>query len=202
MMQLHDNPFSPYCRKVKVLLHETGQADAVEIVFAVGHPLATEQMPLAANPLGKIPTLTRDEGPALYDSRVICRYLDARAEAGMYPEARLWEVLTLEATADGIMDAAVLMVYESRARPKEKQFPDWVEAQWHKVARALDALEARWLGHLAGPMDIGQIAIGCALGYLDLRHEARNWRHGRDGLAGWYDGFAKRESMVATLPAE
>jgi len=200
MMKLHDNPASPYCRKVNALLHETGQVDDVEIVFAVGHPLAPEKMPLAQNPLGKIPALERDDGPAIYDSRVICRFLDARAKAGMYPDSRLWDVLTLEATADGIMDAAILMVYEGRARPEDMRYQPWVDAQWDKIARALDAIGTRWMGHLAGPVDMGQIAIGCALGYLDLRCDDRNWRHGHDTLATWYDTFSKRPAMEATVP--
>jgi glutathione S-transferase len=200
MLQLHDNPFSPFCRKVQVLMHESGQKDDVEILYAVGTALAPENMPTAHNPLGKIPTLVRDDGPAIYDSRVICRYLDARGKAGMYPETRLWEVLTLEATADGIMEAAVLMIYEGRVRPEDKQFAPWVDAQWEKVARSLDVINNRWMGHLAGHMDMGHIAVACALGYLDIRLDARNWRQGRDGLAAWYEEFAKRDSMIATAP--
>ncbi|RMD90932.1 MAG: glutathione S-transferase [Alphaproteobacteria bacterium] len=200
VFKLYDNPASPFCRKVRVLLHEAGRADEVELVFSVGHPLAPEQMPLAENPLGKIPCLVRPEGPALYDSRVICRYLDERFGAGLYPEDGIWEVLTLEATADGIMDAAVLMVYEARCRPEEMRYQPWVEAQWAKIARALDALQARWMGHLGGPLDIGQIAVGCALGYLDFRHGARDWRAGRQELAEWHADFAERPSMQATIP--
>ncbi|MBV0913622.1 glutathione S-transferase family protein [Anianabacter salinae] len=201
MLTLHDNPASPYCRKVRVLLHESGQTDDVEIAYAVGHPLAPEQMPTSQNPLGKIPTLERGEGPAIYDSRVICRYLDARAKAGLYPETRLWEVLTLEATADGIMDAAILMVYESRSRPEDKRFDGWVEAQWVKVDRSLHAIEAKWMVNLAGPLDMGQVAVGCALGYLDFRHAARDWRKDHPALADWFAGFAERPSMQATAPS-
>jgi glutathione S-transferase len=143
----------------------------------------------------------RDDGPALYDSRVICRYLDDRAKAGLYPAApRLWDVLTLEATADGILEAAVLMAYESRVRPEEMRLPAWVEGQWAKIDRALDALEDRWLSHLKGPLDIGQIAVGAALGYLDFRHGGRDWRATRPGLAAWNAVFAERPSMVATRP--
>jgi len=199
-MQLFDNPASPFCRKVRVLLHETERLDEVELAFSIGHPLATQRMPTRINPLGKIPTLVRDDGPALYDSRVICRYLDARFGAGLYPATRIWEVLTLEATADGIMDAAVLMVYEGRARPEDIRYAPWVDAQWDKIARALDALEARWAAHLAGPLDMGHVALGCALGYLDFRLDARGWRRGRDGLAAWYATFAQRPSMAATAP--
>ena len=155
----------------------------------------------AKNPLGKIPALERDSGPTLYDSPVICQYLNDLASGSLYPMApRLWETLTLEATADGIMDAAVLMVYEGRVRPEEFQYEPWVEAQWSKVVRALDALEARWLSHLAGPLDIAHISMGCALGYLDFRHGARDWRSTRPGLAAWYETFSARPSMEASKP--
>src|SRR6056297_3280812 len=152
-MQLFHNPASPFCRKIDILLNETGHVGDVEPLSASGHPTAAgsdANMPLAHNPLGKIPTLLRPDGPALYDSRVICRYLDDLYDAGFYPANRLWEVLTLEATADGVMDAAVLMVYEKRSRPAERQDPAWVEAQWAKILRTLDAVEARWMSHLAG----------------------------------------------------
>ncbi|MCO8144725.1 glutathione S-transferase [Rhodovulum tesquicola] len=199
-MQLYDNPASPFCRKVRVVLIETGQIDAVEVLPAAGTALDPGQMPLAENPLGKIPVLTRPEGPALHDSRVICRYLDARAGGGLYPESRLWEVLTLEATADGIMDAAVLMVYETRCRPEAERSAPWVEGQWDRVTRALDAIEARWISQLAGPLTMGQIALGCALGYLDFRHGACDWRQGRESLAAWEAGIARRPAMEQTAP--
>lgn len=201
-MRLYFSPTSPYVRKVMVLLHETGQAGEVELVSGSGSPVDPGTAPLEANPLGKVPALERPDGPALYDSRVICRYLDARAGAGLYPEdAQLWDTLTVEATGDGILDAALLMVYEGRLRPEELRFVPWVEGQWAKVDRALDVLETRWLAHLQGPLEAGQIAVGCALGYLDFRHGARGWRTGRPGLAAWFEGFAARPSMMATLPA-
>jgi len=201
-MRLYFSPTSPYVRKVMVLLHETGQIGGVELVAGSGNPVDPAGAPLDANPLGKVPALERPDGPALYDSRVICRYLDDRAASGLYPEgARLWDTLTVEATGDGILDAALLMVYEGRIRPEELRYGPWVEGQWAKVDRALDALETRWVAHLQGPLDAGQIAVGCALGYLDFRHDARDWRNGRPRLAGWFAGFDARASMRATVPA-
>ncbi|MBP0482696.1 glutathione S-transferase [Sagittula salina] len=199
-MKLLHSPASPFVRKVLVTLRETGQLSDVEVVNIATTPMASHPELIAANPVGKIPALIRQDGPTLYDSRVICRFLDARAEAGLYPEKRLWDVLVLEATADGIMDAAVSIVYEERFRPKEIVSMDWIEAQWAKVSRALDALETRWMSHLSGPLDMGQIAVGCALGYLDFRHDVRGWRTGRPELAAWEARFARRESMVATRP--
>lgn len=199
-MKLLSSPPSPFGRKVKVLLHETGQLDDVELIMAATTPVDTDPQVAAANPAGKIPALIREDGPTIYDSRVICRFLDTRAGAGLYPEARLWETLTLEATADAILEAAVLMVYEHRVRPPEKVFDGWIEAQWLKVDRAVSAVNERWMGHLNGPMDMSHIAIGCALGYLDFRHADREWRKGNDALDDWFAVFAERDSMKATMP--
>lgn len=201
-MRLYHSSTSPFVRKVMVVLHETGLAGDVELVPAAGSPTEPGTMPTGSNPLGKIPCLERRDGPALYDSRVICRYLDALTGPRLYPAPpRLWETQTLEATADGVLEAALLMVYEARLRPVELRFAPWVDAQWAKVARALDAIEARWMSHLTGPLDAAQIAVGCALGYLDLRHSDREWRSGRPTLAAWERRFADRPSMAATMPA-
>jgi len=199
MIRLLSSPASPFVRKVRVLLIETDQQD-VEIVDVAASPLGGEASLNAAAPLGKIPALERDSGPTLFDSRVICRFLDHRAQAGLYPEARLWDTLTLEALADGIMDAAVISVYEKRTRPEEMWYQPWLDAQWQKVSRGLDALERQWVSHLHGPFDMGQIAVGCALSYLDFRHGDTGWRDGRDALANWHKGFAERPSMQATAP--
>lgn len=202
-MRLYYNAASPFVRKVMVTLHETGKLDRVELVPAAGSPVAPGTMPVAVNPLGKLPTLERPDGPALYDSRVITRYLDTLAEGGLYPEAPgLWDTLTLEATGDGMAEAALLIVYEGRCRSGAGQDAGWVEGQWAKVIRALDTIEDRWMAHLAGRLDAGQIAIGCALGYLDFRLGARDWRGGRPGLAGWFERFGQRPSMLATAPAD
>lgn len=198
-MKLLMSPASPFARKVRVLLRETKLLPRVTEVTVSTTPMATAPEVASANPLGKIPALIRDDGPALYDSRVITRYLDALAGTKFYPTSRLWEVLTLEATADAVMEAAVLMVYETRFRPEDRQSSDWIDAQWTKIARALDAIEDRWLSHLSGPVDMAQIGTACALSYLDLRHDARGWRQGRDGLAAWHTRFCARPSMTDTI---
>jgi glutathione S-transferase len=200
MITLLSSPASPFVRTIRVLLLETAQDD-VALTDIATTPMATDTAVAAANPVGKIPVLLRDDGPAVYDSRVIARYLNARAGAGLYSDARIWETLTLEATAHGIMEAAVSMVYEKRVRPEDMQHQPWIEAQWDKAARALDAVEARWMSHLSGPMDMAHIAMGCALGYLDFRHGDRDWRKGRDALTTWEAEFATRPAMRATIPA-
>lgn len=199
-MKLYHSPTSPYVRKIMVLLAETGLG-GIETVPVSGTPTAPDAALIERNPLGKVPALERPDGPTLYDSRVICQFLNAQAKAGLYPTgARQWDTLTVEATADGILDAALLMVYETRIRPEDKRYSPWVEGQWGKVGRALDVLETRWIDHLNGPMDMGQIATACALGYLDFRHSSRNWRKTRPKLAEWEAGFAKRPSMLDTVP--
>ncbi|MGL6208955.1 MAG: glutathione S-transferase [Paracoccaceae bacterium] len=200
-MQLYTSHTTPFGRKVVVALHEFGLTDQVELLTASGTPLDAGSMPVGSNPLGKIPALLREDGGALYDSPVICRYLDQVSGGKLYPAApALWDTLVIEATADGILDAAVLMIYEIRLRPEELRFAPWVEGQWAKIARSLDAIEAGWMAHLGGPLDMGHIAIGCALGYLDFRHDARGWREGRPRLAAWEAEFAERPSMQATRP--
>ncbi len=200
-MKLYHSPTSPFVRKVMVLLHEAGATDRVALVPVAGTPLAPGSLPVDRNPLGKIPALERDDGPTLYDSRVICRYLDDLLGCDLYPAApHLWDTLVLEATADGLTDAAVLMRYEMFVRPEAARSAEWLEAQWAKVDRALSAVEARWLSHLAGPLDMGQIAMGCALGYLDFRHADRDWQAARPRLADWWHHFGARPSMAATAP--
>jgi glutathione S-transferase len=200
-MQLFHSPTTPFGRKVMVTILETGLADKVQVVDVMGTPLNPGTMPIGHNPLGKIPALLLDDGSVIYDSRVICRYLDDLAGAGLYPAApKLWQTLTLEATADGILEAALSMVYEVRIRPTDKQFPDWIEGQWSKASRALDAVESNWMPHLNGPLDMAHIAIACALSYLDFRLDARAWRATRPNLAKWEAEFSTRPSMQNTQP--
>lgn len=200
-MKLQYAPTSPFVRKVMVLLHETGHLDDVTPVAVATTPVSPDAGLSAKNPLLKIPALERENGPTLYDSRVICSYLDDLWQTGLYPSgARRWDTKTLEATADGIMDAAVLMTYEGRIRPEEKQWDGWVEAQWAKISSAISALNNKWVSHLSGSLDMGQIAVACALAYVDFRHAARDWRTSNPDLAAWYATFSERPSMVATKP--
>ena len=197
-MKLLMSPASPFARKCRVLLREANLLDTVEEVNVSTSPTATDPGVAAANPLGKIPALLRDHGPAIYDSRVITRFLNDHAGTDLYPSARLWEVLTLEATADGIMEAALSITYEMRMRPEAMQFATWMNAQWAKAKSGVDAIESRWMSHLTGPLDMGQIAVACALSYLDLRHDARGWRDGCPQLAAWHGRFMSRPAMQAT----
>ncbi len=202
-MKLYHSPTSPYVRKVLIVLHETGQLADVDLLTSHTAPTAPLAGLAAKNPLMKFPALERDAGITLYDSRVICAFFDDRAQAGLYGSgARRFEILTLEATGDGILDAALALTYENRLRPEDKRWSEWDTAQWDKIAAACSALENRWLSHLNGPLDMGQIAVACALGYVDFRHEARNWRQGVPALSDWFAQFSERASMQDTMPPE
>lgn len=202
-MKLYYSPTSPYVRKVMVVLHETEQLNDVELIPASGTPLDPADPLIGKNPLTKVPALEREKGPTLFDSRVVCAYLDARGSGGLHPEGEArWDTMTLEALGDGILDAALLMTYEGRLRPDGMQWDSWIDAQWSKIARACAALNERWMAHMAGPLDMGQIAVACALGYVDFRHGARGWRTGNDALAAWFEEFESRDSMAKTRPPE
>ena len=192
---------SPFARKVRVTVLECGLEDRVTLIDVTNTALKPDPAVVAANPLGKIPALTRPDGPTVADSRVITRYLADLTATPLYPQDRIWEVLTLEAMADGIMEAALAISYEHRFRPPEIVFHDWLEAQWRKVAQALHVIDTDWIEALEAPLDGAQIALGCALGYLDLRHDARGWRKDAPALANWYARFSERPAMVATAPA-
>lgn len=198
-MKLYTNPASPFCRKVDIVLHETGQRDTVEDVGSIGHPTDSANMPTTLNPMGKIPVLVTDDGTALFDSRVICRFLDAKAGTDLCQPDN-WATQTLEAIGDGICDAAILMMYEVRSRPEDARHEPWVEAQWSKVTRALGVLERDHVATFPERLDIGHISVACALSYLDLRLDDRGWRNGHPALDAWHAAFSQRPSMVATVP--
>ncbi|MEM9146073.1 MAG: glutathione S-transferase [Pseudomonadota bacterium] len=200
-MKLFHSETSPYVRKVMVVLHLTDQLGAVELIPGSGTPLQPNEGTCSVNPLGKVPCLVTEQGVALYDSRVITRYLDSRAGGGLYPQGdALWSVMAWEALAEGVIDAALLVVYEGRLRPAELRFGPWIQGQMSKIHRALGELEGQ-SGRFGEEPDAAQIAVGCALGYLDLRFGDLGWRDGRPGLAAWYQSFAARPAMQATAPA-
>ena len=201
MMRLFYAPASPFVRKVMVVLHETGLLSETELVGVSGNPVEPGSMPVAHNPLGKIPALVLNDGRCLFDSRVICRYLDSKANAGLYGHGdALWDILTVEALADGMMEAAVLIVYESRIRPEDLRYTPWVEGQWSKIARGLATLEDRADDLAQAPFGMAQIAVASALGYLAFRLPHRDWPATAPRLAAWFETAAQRPSLAATAP--
>ncbi len=201
MWTLRSASASPFVRKVRIAAAICGLADRIDAQVTdtsdAAGPLRGE------NPLGKIPALILDDGTVLYDSRVIAEFLDAEAGGGVIlPKggAERLRVLTLQALADGIMDASVLRVYEDRWRAPEQRSERWTDHQKGKVERGLAALEAA-PPQLSGTPNIGEIAVACALGYLDLRF-AGEWRKSHPRLVAWLDDFAaKVPSFAETRPS-
>lgn len=200
-MRLHYSQTSPYVRKVRVLALETDLHDQLEMVAQTPSPLGGEAPLLETNPLGKIPALELDDGTILYDSPVICEYLDGlHGGDKLFPQGlERWSALRRQALCDGILDAAVLIRYETVLRPEALRWSDWTEGQLGKVQRALAALEKE-PGPWRERLDIGTITAGCALGYLDFRYPDLDWRGDCPGLAEWYAGFVQRPSMQGTMP--
>ena len=201
MLQLLNSPTSPYVRKVRVLLLETGLENRVELVDTQVTPIKPNDDLNATNPIGKVPAMLTDDGLSLFGSPVICEYLDSlHSGAKMFPENgnSRWRALRGQALGDGLLDAAILGRYESTLRPPEKLWQDWLDAQMGKIDRSLDAMDAE-AKELEGIVDIGTITIACALGYLDFRYDQMNWRSERSDLYAWFEKFSLRPSMVATV---
>ncbi len=201
-MQLLFAATSPFVRKVVVLAAETGLSGQIERVES--NPWDDAGNVPKINPLGKVPALILDDGRILPDSNLICEYLDSLHDGPkMFPldPAQRWETLRLANLAEGVLDAALGAVIEKLRRPEEFIWTGWIERQTGKIARGCDGLEAEiQAGKLLGDVDIAQITLGCALGYLDLRLSDLQWRRDRPGLASWYESFSRRPSMVVSAP--
>ncbi len=198
-MRLNYSPTSPYVRKVLVFAIETRLDDVIELVPT--DPWQEETTLVDVNPLGKVPTLECDDGMVLFNSPLICEYLDSihggRRLTPIATPAR-WHVLRFQAAADGIFDAAVSAVIEGR-RAKNERSEDWVARQRAVVSRTVTWIEQHFR-ELEGGLSLGQIAVGCALAYLDFRLPDTGWRDGHPKLAQWYESFAQRDSMQTTEP--
>ena len=193
---------SPFVRAVLIFAHETGMIDQLELVDAATTPLNPDDGLIGDNPLGKIPTLVLEDGQSVFDSRVICEYLDGLHDGErMLPLSGIERinVQVAQSIGIGIMDAAVGIRYEQALRPEEKQWQDWLDGQFDKISRSLDVLET-WRGGRIQDMHMGSITIAAALGYLDFRHAQFDWREGRPVLTQMYETFSKRTSMLETDP--
>ncbi|MFT0474897.1 glutathione S-transferase [Pseudomonas antarctica] len=202
-MTLFHNPASPFVRKVRVLLIETGQQDRVALYGCMPTPVNPDAQLVQDNPVGKIPALRLADGSVLHDSRVILDYLDHQhVGIPLIPRdgSARWRRLTLASMADGIMDAAVLVRYETAMRPAEKHWAQWLDEQRNKIRRAVAELEKEAIAELASRFDIASISVACALGYLDLRHPDLHWRTANPKLADWYAEVSQRPSMLETQP--
>ncbi len=197
-MKLFFSPTSPYVRKCLVVAHELNLIERIQLLPSKAHPVDRDASVIVANPLGKIPTLITDDGTAVYDSRVICEYLDDLAGGGLFPRsgAARWTALTRQSLADGMLDAALLARYETAVRPEALRWNDWTLGQIDKLHTSLAALEAAATA-LDERIDIGTLSLGCALWYLDLRYADLNWRQRYPKVAQWNTQLAQRPSMQA-----
>ena len=204
MMTLHWSPRSPYVRKVMIAAHELGLADRLDRVRTVVGGTTPHLGLMEQNPLGKLPTLVLDDGTVIYDSYVIIEYLDTLAGGGkLVPpdgHARITE-LRWHALGNGMLDILLQWLGE-RGRPEERQSPAHIELWRGKIHAAVDSLDQEAEPLSAAPFGIGQIAIGVALGYLDFRFAAEQWRDGHESLADWYETFLRRPSVVAHAPVD
>jgi len=200
-MKLYYSATSPYARKVRVLIIEQGLQDAVSLERA--DPMAENAATRIGNPLSKIPALELKDGTHLFDSPVICEYLDheAAGEALLPKDGdRRWAVLTAQALGDGILDAALSLVMESR-RPETERSAFWQDRWTAAIHRGVDEI-AEDVTSDRKVFDLGRITYACALGYLDFRLRDLDWRGPHPNLVTWYDEISARESFVLTTPPE
>jgi glutathione S-transferase len=201
-MKLHYSPRSPFVRKVMIFAHEVGLAGRIELIRTVVAFTQANRDLMRVNPIGKIPTLIADDGMALYDSTVICEYLDSlHGGARYFPQApgERWRALRWHALGDNMLDNLILLRSET-LRPKEQQSPETAVALETKIRSSLDFLDGEAAALGKTPVGIGHVGIGCALGYVDFRFPGLAWREGRPRIAAWYETFSQRPSMRNTLP--
>ena len=201
-MKLYYSQTSPYARKVRLAADHLGLTDRIKLVPATTTPIAEDAALAQVAPLGKIPALLLDDGSALFDSRVILEYLDHIGGGALLPPADdpgHWPALRIQATADGLLDAALLMRYEVALRPDDKLWREWRDGQARKVERALTALEDEASGLSTGAA-LSQICIACALGYLDFRFPEIVWRPRFPALAAFFTDYSARPAMGWTAP--
>ncbi|QCK87764.1 glutathione S-transferase [Phreatobacter aquaticus] len=202
-MKLFYSPASPFVRKVMVCAIERGLDGRIEKLSAAAHPINQDGNIKQHNPTGKVPTLIADDGMAIYDSRVICEYLDAQGTAPRLIPAEgstRWQALVLQSAADEMLDAALLARYEAIARPENLRWSDWSDGQKTKIRTTVEDFSNASIAYLEANVDIGTIAVACSLGYLDFRFPEIDWRKGHDRLAKWFASFSERPSMKATFP--
>lgn len=201
-MKLRINKLSPFARKVRIVAREAGISGRIEEIETTVSPVAGNDELSKENPLMKIPALVTDGGEMLYDSRVICEYLDTLHQGRkFFPESgpQRYTALRRQALTDGILDAAVLCRYELAVRPEALRWKDWVEGQKRKIYGALGVLETE-VKSWGDEFNIGQIGATCALGYLDFRFAGWDWRAGHPQLAAWFKRVSQRPSVADTLP--
>ena len=201
-MKLYGSNTSPYVRKVRIQALEGeywDQIDFFEMATAPTNPNMDN-----INPLKKVPALETDDGQVLFDSRVVCEYLDQALGGGRTFPADgnvRWEALRLQALGDGLLDAALLARYEHSLRPELARWNDWYDGQMMKIDGALAEMEGS-TASFGDRMDIGTITVACALGYLDFRFPKKDWRNSNTALTAWFEVMMARPSVSGTVPPQ
>jgi glutathione S-transferase len=201
-MKLHWSPRSPFVRKVMIVAHEIGIVHRLECVRTVAAAARPHPELMIDNPLSKIPTLVLDDGTVLYDSPVICEYLDQfNPGPKLLPASGMerFTALRRQALGDGFLDFLLLWRTErERAHQSEPHLSSYAA----KRAATLGALEREAAALDGSAFSLGHVAIGCALSYLDFRFAADDWRRGHPRIAAWHAAFAERPSVRATEPVD
>lgn len=202
MLELFHAPTSPYVRKVMVCAHLLGCVEQISLRESAAHPVQRDDRIASFNPLAKVPAARTDDGQLLYDSRVICEYLDHTQGGALFPRAGAarWQALTWQSLGDGLLDAALLARYERTARPPAQQWDGWVQAQYAKIDAALAAMSLAVPALRVDSPTIAEITFGCGLGYLDFRFAERPWRAHHPELAEWFARLDALPAMTATRP--
>jgi glutathione S-transferase len=199
-MKLYGVLLSPFARMCMVTALEAGLASRVQLINTEVKPTAINADLAKISPIGKIPVLETDHGHSIYDSRVIMEYFThAAGNTSLLPHegVKRFRILTLLALAQGMADAAVSLRYENFARPENARWPDFATRITARINACFDELEANWHSDLSA-VTLGSIAVAVALGYIDFRHPALDWRKGRANLAQFHEAFSKRDSMINT----
>ncbi|MBP6900323.1 MAG: glutathione S-transferase [Burkholderiaceae bacterium] len=200
-MKLHWSPKSPYVRKVMVCAHELGLVQRLELLRSVAAMLRPNAALMAHNPLSKIPTLVLDDGTVLFDSPVICEYLNDLAQGPLFPASgpRRWQALRWQAFGDGLLDALILWRNE---REREQPLATLIAAFELKLEQSLARLDPEAEALAEAPFGIGHVGLACALGYLDYRFDALGWRDRAPRLAAWLAEASQRPSLRLTQPVD
>lgn len=202
-MKLLYQTHSPYARKALVFAYEAGLADRLQVVHHETSPTRKNPEVFAENPLGKVPVLVRPGLPPLFDSDVICAYLDTLHRGRLHAGRRLipldgearWQALRVQSVAQGIADAGIAVRWETVRRPEPLRYPPLRDGYVDKLIASYDWLEREL--DVAAPVHVGHIAVATALAWIEFR-ELPDFREDRPKLAAWFDQFEQRASMLAT----
>lgn len=199
-MKIFYSAASPFVRKTMIVAEELGIVDRIERLPAAASPVSRDRTIIPFNPLGQVPTFMTDDEQVLFDSKVICEYLNDKFDGKLFgDEHTRWSVLTDHAAADGVIAASLLVRYELLARPEALQWNEWIDGQTDKITTGLQYFEDK-AATLEDRIDIVTITLACAFDYLDFRLPDYNWQKRFPALKAWYDKFSVRPSIATTRP--